>query len=237
MQLTRGLAGVVAVALLNGCDGKVGMQFPPGPVTPRQNVAGALPPSANDTATGFYEFMQTINWSGKKTVEMCTNSFLCFWGAAKSRWILTYLRTPTWWIRERFPEAEPSWRARRINKGHDATGHYNFRPGYIYTLVGYPDSPGATTSHWILRETDTTTHHTITVPGIQGPHTPCGDAPPATIDEVNLYKCGEAHTSGAIGRADMGLFSFMNQLMAVLGGESPVWKSCPSGCCTLAQAQ
>jgi hypothetical protein len=236
VQLTRGLAGVVAVALLNGCDGKVVMQFPPGPVIPRQNVAGALPPSANDTATGFYEFMQTVNWSGKKTVEMCTNSFLCFFGGGKVKVDLDVPQN-SYLVDTRAVPGGGAILARAVNKGHDATGHYNFRPGYIYTLVGYPDSPGATTSHWILKETDTTTHHTITVPGIQGPHTPCGDAPPATIDEVNLYKCGEAHTSGAIGRADMGLFSFMNQLMAVLGGESPVWKSCPSGCCTLAQAQ
>jgi hypothetical protein len=237
VQLTRGLAGVVAVALLNGCDGKGVMQFPPGPVIPQQNLAGALPPSANDTAgTGFYDFMQTIAWSPKQTVSMCTNTPLCYVGVSKK--VMVELEVPqnSYLVDTRAVSAGGVLLVRAVNKGAHATGHYNFRPGYIYTMIAYPNSPGDTLSHWILKETDTTTHHTVTVSGIQGPHDPCGDSAPATADEVNLYECGEAHTAAAVKKA--GFFGFLDQALAtgaaLLGGESPVWKSCPSGCCTLA---
>lgn len=240
MQLTRGWAGVFAVALLNGCDGKNVVQFPPTPIKPQESVAGVLPPSANDTATGFYTYMQTITWSKKTTVDMCTNTVFCFFGLSSKVKVDLDVPQNSYLVDPRAISASGVLLVRAINRGHDATGHYNFRPGYIYTLVGYPDSPGATTSHWILKETDTTTHHTVTVSGIHGPHSPCWDSPPATTDEVNLYKCGEAHASAGIRTSAIGLFGFIDQVMsvvaAVVGEESPLWKSCPSGCCTLSQS-
>lgn len=238
MQLTRGLAGFVAVALFYGCDGEgVVGQFTHIPVVPQQNVAGTLPPSANDTATGFYDFMQTISWSkNKTTVDMCTGPVSCFLGARKVKVDLDVPQN-SYLVDPRAVSAGGVLLVRAVNKGRHATEHYNFRPGYIYTLVGYPNSPGDTLSHWILKETDTTTHHTVTVAGIEGPFSPCWDSDPATKDDVDLYKCGEAHTSAALKKSAIGLFGFMDQLMSVatslLVGESPVWKSCPSGCCTL----
>jgi hypothetical protein len=240
VQLTRGLAGVIALALISGCNGVEVGQFPQTPVVQQQTAAGTLPPSASDNATGFYDFMQTITWSKKKPVDMCTNSLACFFGVSRKVTVELDVPQNSYLVDARAVSASGDLLVRAVNKGRSTTGHYKFRPGYIYTLVAYPDSPGATTSHWILNETDTITHHTVPVPGVHGPYTPCWDSPPATTDEVNLYKCGEAHTAAAVNRSGIGLFGFMDQLISVvasaMGGESPVWKSCPSGCCTLAQS-
>lgn len=238
MQISRGLAGVVAVALLNGCNGYD--KFTPRPASPSQSVAGTLPPSANDpSGTAFYDFMQTVPWGKKKTVDMCTNRLLCFFGLGKVKVDLEASQN-SYLVDPRTIDSTGVLLVRAVNKGNSATAQYNFRPGYIYALVAYPDAPGDTTSHWVLNETDTTTHHTVTVAGIQGPYSPCWDSSsPAIADDVDIAKCGE-HISAAVKKSAIGFFGFMDQFLAVVAAalleESPIWKSCPSGCCTLAQS-
>jgi len=223
------------VALLNGCKTDY-VKLPETRIMPTQNVAGTLPPSANDTSgTAFYDFMQSVTWGKKQTVDICTNSALCFVGLSGKVPVDLEPSLNSYLVDPRAVDTSGVLLVRAVNKGNKATGHYHFRPGYIYALVAYPDSAGATTSHYVLKETDTTTHHTVTVAGSR-PYTPCWDSPPATTDSIGLYNCGEAHAPPALKRSAIG-FGLMDQFLAqiadALAPESPIWKSCPSGCCTL----
>jgi hypothetical protein len=231
--MSRGFAGISAVVLLMGCNGYERM--PETPIVQSQSVAGSVPPSANDSSgTGFYDFMQTVTWVQKKNVDMCTNSVLCYVGLSKKVKVSLEVSQNSYLVDPRAVDPNGVLLVRAVNKEHNTTAQYHFRPGFIYSLVAYPDSVGATTSHWLLMETDTTTHHTAPVSGIQGPYTPCWDSPPATSDNVDLYKCGEAHAPpAAFRKSAMDLIGFLDHFLMSIG-ESPIWKSCPAGCCTLA---
>ena len=240
MQVSRRLVGLVALLAATACDRDDYVKVGAPPVVPQQTVAGALPPSAGDTAgTGFYDFTQTLTWAPKKTVEMCTNSLLCYFSLSGKVQVDLDVPLNSYLVDPRNIDPRGVLLVRAINKGNKDTGHYKLRPNYIYTLVAYPDSPGATTSHWELKETDPAAHVTTTVKDVGGPFDPCLDAPPATVDDIGLYRCGEAHVSAAaVKRSSIGAFVFIEQLSAAIANlfakESPIWKSCPSGCCTLA---
>jgi hypothetical protein len=236
MRVSRRLACVVAVALLPACNGYEKVAETP-PVR-SATVPGALPPSARDsTGTGLYDFMQTVNWTAKTTVHMCTNSLLCFFGQSPKVDVDLEVPSGSYAVDPRAIPADGVILVRVLNHGPGSPGHYKFKAGLTYAITVYPDSQGATTSHWVLEEIDSN-HVAHRVPDIHGPFTPCWDAPPATTDRVYLYKCGEAHRSPGVERSGLGLFGVFEHLMAEefqLRSEGPIWKSCPAGCCTLAE--
>jgi hypothetical protein len=242
VQISRGLASVAAIALLNGCN-KTAVKYPPRPVAASQSEAGVLPPSANDsTGTGYYDFIQTVRWVKKRPVSMCAESSFCWTGLSPKVTVDLDVAENSYLVDPRQVNAKGVVLVRAINNGDRPTQNYHFRPGYIYTLVAYPDSPGDNTSHWVLKETDARTHHTATVLSVHGPFTPCWDSPnPATEDDVDLANCGDKHYTATAYKSSIGSFGLMDALLAVVAaaasGDSPVWKSCPSGCCTLSQAE
>jgi len=141
---------------------------------------------------------------------MCTGNWSCF---SKTDLVDVdlYPVLDSYTVDPRMVPAESAVVLLATNVGAKQTKHYKMRPGpFLYSWIVFPDRPGATTSSWIMKETDTTTHRTNRVVGERGPFTPCGDRPPATTDEAGLYRCGEKHvTASAIKRAGLGAFGFL----------------------------
>jgi len=192
--------------------------------------------------TAYYDFLQKVRRGPKTTVRMCTGFVSCL---RKTDLVDVdlYPVYRSYTVDPRMVPAESAVVLLATNVGREQTKHYKMRPGpYVYSWIVFPDRPGATTSSWILKETDTTTHRTNVIVGERGPFRPCGDRPPATTDEAGLYRCGEKHvTESAIRRSSLGAFEFLGTLWGALAlelfdSEPPGWKSCPAGCCTLAEA-
>jgi hypothetical protein len=186
--------------------------------------------------------MQMAQWGKKKTVEMCAESKFCWTGLSHKVSVDLEALQDSYLVDPRRVDPRGVLLVRVVNNGDRPTQDYHFRPGYIYALVAYPDSPGDNTSHWVLKESDPKTHQTVNVLSIHGPFTPCWDTSgPATYDDVDLRKCGEKHASAAVYNSSIGSFGSIDQFVAAVANafsaDSPIWKSCPSGCCTLAQAE
>jgi hypothetical protein len=214
---------------------------PPPPAAPSAEFSGTLPSSRDTGQAAYYNFLLTVKRGPKARVAMCTGPWSCF---SKTDLVAAdlYPVLDSYTLDPRMVPAESAVVLLATNLGDKKTKHYKMRPGpYLYSWIVFPDSPGATTSSWIMNETDTTTHVTTRVVGEGGPFTPCKDRPAATSDEAGLFKCGEAHmASSAIKRSGLGAFEFMGTLWGAAAfelfySESPGWKSCPAGCCTLAE--
>jgi len=230
-----GLAWFIAVAL--GCNGYTKVQeTPPGRM---ENVPGRLPPTAQDTTgTGLYTYMESVQWTPPKTVKMCTSMFYCFVHLGPKVDVDLEVIQGSYVVDPRHVPDGGALLVKAYNHGPQTSYHYKLKAKYLYALIAYPDFPGAKTSHWILKEIDSLTHIAHTVPGVHGPFSPCWDYPAGTVDDVDLYKCGEAHSGAAIKTSRVGLLNFLEHIVSALqfGEESPIWKSCPAGCCTLAEA-
>jgi hypothetical protein len=235
VQVSRGLAGVLAAAFLYGCTSKETTQAPPG------EAVATLPASASDSGTAFSTFMDSLQWGRTKTVYMCPDTGTCSESMVGRVRVDLAVTQNSYLVDPRAVAPGGQLLVRAVNRGSHPTRSYHFRPGYVYSLVAYPDSRGDTTSHWVLKETDTTTHLTITVPNVQGPYHPCLEHPPAMTDDVDLSNCGDKHVAPAINKSGIGAFAWIDRFFAPAqvtdAVDKPIWKSCPSGCCTLPQAQ
>jgi hypothetical protein len=234
------IAGLAFVSVTIGCPGPtVAPAAPLPPSGPRPSVSGTLPSPMDTGRTAFYDFMQQVQWAPPQRVQMCTGSFSCFFGAGKTP-VDVQPSAGSYLVDPGHVDPKGVVILRAFNRGSHRTLHYSFRPGpYMYGFVVYPDQVHPDSARWILNETDTITHVTVIVPGEHGRYFPCGDKPAANTDYAGLFKCGEAHPVMPLVRtSDMGSFASLNKLLSLtmkslLFGESPIWKSCPAGCCTL----
>lgn len=203
----------------------------------REHFQGTLPDSANRGGTSFYQFMNTLTWGDSVPVRMCTGwRWTCWVGFGSKTNVTLKPVAGAYTIDPHSVDSAGMVLVSAVNHGESPTLNYGFRPGFIYAVVVYPNHPHDTASHWVLMEINVFDHLAKQVPGQTGPYKPCIDGPPTGTDRVGLYKCGEAHPMRApTMRSAMGLFDFFGTLFtrAGVGAESPMWKSCPSGCCTL----
>jgi hypothetical protein len=238
VKVSSTIAGLAFVLFVVGCA-QVAPPSPPAPPPSGQpqSISGTLPPGADTGKTSFYDFMQQVQWAPAKRVKMCTGSTSCVFGLAKTPVDLepsagSYLVDPA----HMGPDTVLILRA--SNRGSDRTLHYHFRPGpYVYSFLVFRDTSHPDSASWILNETDTVTHVTVRVPDQTGRYFPC-DHPAATSDYAGLYDCHNAPTLALVRTADIANLSAIDKLVSgaiysFLFGESPIWKSCPAGCCTL----
>lgn len=242
MRLSGSVAALTLVLISTACEREPSYTRvePPSAAAPSPEFTGTLPSSMDTGGTAYYDFLQTVRRGPKKTVQMCTG----FWSCRRKTNMVNVVLEPVLYSYTVDPRRVPRYGAVVLiarNTGGDETQHYKMRPGpYVYTWKVVRNTGDTTKSHWALNETDTTTHLTRTVTNDGGRYFPCLDRPPATTDEVGLYECGEAHeTAPATKTSGLGALEFLGTLWSAfqfeLYPEPPDWKSCPAGCCTLAE--
>jgi hypothetical protein len=240
VRLSGSVAALTLVMMSTACEREPSYTRvePPPPSAPSPEFSGTLPSSMDTGGTAYYDFLQRVKRGQKFRVHMCTGFKSC-WRKTDLVDVDLIPIDGSYKVNPRSVPNSGYLIMLATNLGAKQTQHYKLRPGpYLYSWYVYPDNPGASTSHWILRETDTTNRQTTLVAGERGEYHPCDDRAPATYDEAGLYECGAKHeVSAATKRSSLGAFGFLGTLWSAfqfeLYPEPPDWKSCPAGCCTL----